>query len=38
VQVINGDKAVICALEVFEVEQDFDELTDTLHRIVKISS
>lgn len=33
--VINGDKSVICALEVFEVERDFDELTDTLQRILK---
>jgi len=31
--VINGDKAVICALEVFEVEKDFDELADTFRRL-----
>jgi hypothetical protein len=36
--IINGDKALICALEVFEVEKDLEELGDTLRRIAKINN
>jgi hypothetical protein len=31
--IIQDHEALVCALEAFETEKDFDELEDTLHRI-----
>mmetsp|Transcript_7205 Transcript_7205/g.22090 ORF Transcript_7205/g.22090 Transcript_7205/m.22090 type:complete len:106 (-) Transcript_7205:235-552(-) len=32
-RIIKGDANLTCALEVFEIEKDFDELADTFRRI-----
>jgi hypothetical protein len=33
---IRGDENLLCALEVFEIDKDFDELADTLNIIAKL--
>tara|TARA_R110002050_G_scaffold263380_1_gene403948 strand:+ start:197 stop:436 length:240 start_codon:yes stop_codon:yes gene_type:complete len=35
--IVANDENLLCALEVFELEKDFDELADTFRHIVSIA-